>query len=92
MSASSVAQSASVARQQTSEKAQQISRAQTARKNIATLLDTFEHAVESTEEITPIHDEPHRQPEPQPRPPKPKRAPRPAPDGGEPPPSIDVTA
>ena len=60
--AAPLAQSAQVARQQTSEKTQQIRRAQTARKNAAAQSDTFEHTVESTEEITPIHDE-QRQPQ-----------------------------
>jgi hypothetical protein len=88
--AAPLAQSAQVAQQQSSEKTQQIRRAQVARKNIAALLDTFEHSVESAEAITPIHDEQQHDAQQQPRPAKPKR-----PDAGddsELPPSIDVTA
>src|SRR3954464_14993673 len=55
--AAPLATSAAVARQQTSEKTQQITRAQTARKNVAAQADTFEHQVESCEELSPIHDE-----------------------------------
>jgi hypothetical protein len=90
--AAPLAQSAQIARQQSSEKTQQIRRAQTARKNVAALLDTFEHAVESAEEITPIHDEQRRESEPQRRAPKPKRPPRSAAGDADPPPTIDVTA
>jgi hypothetical protein len=93
--AAPLAQSAQVARQQSSEKTQQIRRAQTARKNVAAgqESDTFEHTVESAEAITPIHDEqPHEQQQPQSRRSKSKRGSRPATDGGDPPPTIDVTA
>ena len=91
--AAPLAQSAQVARQQSSEKTQQIRRAQIARKNVAAAQsDTFEHTVESAEAITPVHDEQRQQPDPQPRRPKPKRAPRPTGDNPDPPPTIDVTA
>jgi hypothetical protein len=92
--AAPLAQSAQVARQQSSEKTQQIRRAQIARKNVAAgqPSDTFEHTVESAEPITPIHDEQRHEPEPKRRPSKPKRASRPAADDANPPPTIDVTA
>ena len=90
--AAPLAQSAAVERQQTTEKSQQIRRAQTAKKNVAAQADTFEHQVESCEELSPIHDESpdarKRQPA---RDPKPKRQ-SPATDDGDPPPSIDVKA
>jgi len=90
--AAPLAQSAQVARQQSSEKTQQLRRAQTARKNVAAQSDTFEHTVENAEAITPIHDDQRHEPEPQPRRSKPKRAPRLLGGGGDPSPSIDVTA
>lgn len=92
--AAPLAQSAQVARQQTSEKTQQIRRAQAARKNVAAQSDTFEHTVESTEEVTAIHDEQRQQPDPSPRRPRPAKPKRPPRDGDttDPPPSIDVTA
>lgn len=55
--AGSLAQSAAVTRQQSVDKTQQIRHAQARRKDIAAASDTFEHQVESTEELTPIHDE-----------------------------------
>jgi hypothetical protein len=90
--AAPLAQSAQVARQQSSEKTQQIRRAQVSRKNVAALLDTFEHSVESAEATTPIHDEHRRQPTPQPRQSKRPCKTRPASDDADPPPTIDVTA
>jgi hypothetical protein len=54
--AGSLAQSASVTRQQSTDKSDQIRRAQALRKDVAAG-DTFEHQVESSEELTPIHDE-----------------------------------
>jgi hypothetical protein len=88
--AGSLAQSANVTRQQSADKTQQIRRAQTLRKDVAAA-DTFEHQVESTEELTPIHDE-QRQSDQQRRR-KPKRSPNdpPQPDVEEPP-RIDVVA
>ena len=58
--AGSLAQSAAVTRQQSTDKSQQVRRAQNLQKNVATAssADSFEHQVESTEELTPIHDEP----------------------------------
>src|SRR3954469_14667981 len=55
--AAPLAQSAGVARQQTTDKSQQIRRAQAVRKDVAAGADTFEHQVESCEEDTPIHEE-----------------------------------
>lgn len=55
--AAPLAQSAGVARQQTTDKSQQIRRAQAVRKDVAAGSDTFEHQVESCEEDTPIHEE-----------------------------------
>jgi hypothetical protein len=91
--AAPLAQSAAVARQQTDEKAQQIHRAQTARKNAVAGSDTFEHQVESCEELNPIHDESKdaRQQQPRQQNPKPDQ-PASAGDGEDAPPSIDVTA
>jgi hypothetical protein len=54
--AGSLAQSASVTRQQSTDKSDQIRHAQALRKDVAAG-DTFEHQVESSEELTPIHDE-----------------------------------
>jgi hypothetical protein len=90
--AAPLATSAAVARQQTSEKAQQITRAQTARKNVAAQADTFEHQVESCEELSPVHDESKeaRKRQPPPRDGKKRRPPSAA--DGDPPPSIDVKA
>jgi hypothetical protein len=59
--AAPLAQSAGVARQQTTDKSQQIRRAQALRKDVAAGSDTFEHQVESCEEDTPIHDERRKQ-------------------------------
>jgi hypothetical protein len=55
--AGSLAQSASVTRQQSTDKSQQIRRAQVLKKDTATAADTFEHQVESCEELAPIHDD-----------------------------------
>ena len=55
--AGSLAQSAAVARQQSTDKSRQIRHAQTLRKDVAAAPDSFEHQVESTEELNPIHDE-----------------------------------
>jgi hypothetical protein len=60
--AAPLAQSATVTRQQTTDKAQQILRSQATKRNVAaTASDTFEHTVESAEEIKPIHDEQKQQ-------------------------------
>ena len=55
--AGSLAQSAAVTRQQSTDKSQQVRRAQALRKDVAAAADTFEHQVESAEELTPIHEE-----------------------------------
>ncbi len=85
--AAPLAQSAAVAKQQTTDKSQQIRRAQTLRKDVAASSDTFEHQVESAEELAPIHDEQRRE-----RPPSKNRGRRtpPQPPADEPP-HIDVT-
>jgi hypothetical protein len=70
--AGSLAQSTAVTRQQATDKSQQIRRAQALRKDVASASDTFEHQVESTEELTPIHEE-QKNPTPRRRPSKPKR-------------------
>jgi hypothetical protein len=91
--AAPLAQSAQVARTQTTEKTQQIRRAQVTRKNVAAgQSDTFEHTVESTEATAPIHDEQRREPQQPPRGRKPKRPARPTGAPTDPPPTIDVTA
>jgi hypothetical protein len=58
--AGSLAQSAAVTRQQSTDKSQQVRRAQALRKDVAAAPDSFEHQVESCEELTPIHDEQQR--------------------------------
>ena len=56
--AGNLAQSASVAqRQQSDGKAQQVRREQALRKDVAARGDHFDHTVESTEDLTPVHDE-----------------------------------
>ena len=59
--AAPLAQSATVARQQAHIKAEQVRRAQARQKVVAANGDTFEHAVESAEEVKPIHDEQKQQ-------------------------------
>ena len=54
--AAPLAQSVVIARQQSADKAEQIRRAQALRKAAGTSPDSYEHQVESAEEITPIHD------------------------------------
>ena len=54
--AAPLAQSVSIARQQSTDKADQIRREQALRKAAATSPDSYEHQVESAEEITPIRD------------------------------------
>ena len=87
--AGSLAQSASVTRQQSTDKSRQIRRAQALRKDVAAQADTFEHQVESSEELNAIHDEQTQ------RDPKRKRrqsaAPKPPTPNGDPP-GIDLTA
>lgn len=88
--AGSLAQSVVVTRQQSADKSRQIRRAQTLSKDVAAPSDSFEHKVESTEELTPVHDEQKRQ---EPRR-KSKRSHPPAPDqpsDGDAP-RIDLTA
>ena len=55
--AGSLAQSTAVTRQQSTDKSRQIRHAQTLRKDVAAAPDSFEHQVESTEELNPVHDE-----------------------------------
>ena len=62
--AAPLAQSAAVVKQQTTDKSRQIRRAQTLQKNVAASSDTFEHGVESAEELSPVHDPPHRESDP----------------------------
>jgi hypothetical protein len=52
-----LAQSNAVTRQQSADKSTQIRRAQLLRKDVAARGDSFEHQVESTEELSPIHDD-----------------------------------
>ena len=89
--ASSLAQSAAVTRQQSADKSQQIRHAQHLRKDVAASADSFEHQVESTEELNPIHDE--RRESDQQRRGDARQHPEQA-DGaeGEEPPHIDVVA
>jgi len=84
--ASSLAQSAAVTRQQSADKSRQIRHAQALRKDAAAAPDSFEHQVESSEELNPIHDErreSRQQGKPKPTPQQPE---------GEEPPHIDVVA
>jgi hypothetical protein len=89
--AAPLATSAAVARQQTSEKTQQISRAQTARKNVAAQADTFEHQVESCEELSPIHDEAKDAKKRQ-QPDEGKKRRKPAANDADAPPALDIKA
>ena len=50
-------QSGQVQEQLSAAKARQVRRAQTVARNVAAEGDTFEHQVESTEELSAIHDE-----------------------------------
>jgi len=52
------------------EKTRQVRRAQALRKNVALQDDQLEHQVESSEELTPIHDEYEGQGQQEPRQPK----------------------
>jgi hypothetical protein len=68
-------------------KARQVRRAQTLARNVAAEGDTFEHQVESAEELTAIHDEQRQQPDRRRR-----RKPQPPSSPTEPPEShIDIT-
>jgi hypothetical protein len=87
--AGSLAQSASVTRQQSTDKSRQVRRAQALRKDVATPGDSFEHKVESSEELNPIHDE---QPQRDPKRKRPRAAPKPPATPADAPPSIDLTA
>ncbi len=89
--AAPLAASAAVARQQSAEKTQQIRRSQTARKNVAAEADTFEHQVESCEELSPVHDESKDAKQRQPSDGGKERRTL-APADGEMPPGIDVKA
>jgi hypothetical protein len=55
--AGALSQSTAVTRQQSADKSQQIRRAQLLRKDVAARGDSFEHQVESAEELSPIHDD-----------------------------------
>lgn len=83
--AGSLAQSAAVTRQQSTDKSRQIRRAQSLRKDSASASDTFEHQVESTEELSAVHDE-QQDKDRQRKRQKPKPAPQPDV------PQIDITA
>ncbi len=48
---------------QTEEKTEQVKRAQTEEKDSAAAADRYEHTVESTDEVQPIHDEEQKHPE-----------------------------
>jgi hypothetical protein len=85
--AGALAQSAAVTRQQSADKVRHIRHAQALRKDVAAAEDTFEHHVESAEELSAIHDE-QREPERE-RQRKPHTPPT---EGDEPPPHIDVVA
>lgn len=54
--AGSILQSGHVARQQAASKAAQVRRSQQLLRNVAQRDDEMEHQVESSEELTPIHD------------------------------------
>jgi hypothetical protein len=87
-------QGGQVQEQLTAAKARQVRRAQTLARNVAAEGDTFEHQVESTEELSAIHDEqqskqqsdPHEHPQGHARDGEPDGAP----DGD--PPHLDVKA
>ena len=83
--AGSLAQSAAVTRQQSTDKSRQIRQAQALRKDVAAAPDSFEHQVESSEELNPIHDE-RRESRQQGKPKNPQQT------EGEDPPHIDVVA
>ena len=68
-------------------KARQVRRAQTVARNVAAEGDTFEHQVESTEELSAIHDEQQSKQQSDPR--KPPHARDDARDGDGPP-HLDV--
>jgi hypothetical protein len=55
--APSLAQSVAVTRQQSTDKSRQVRKAQIVRKDVGAASDEFEHQVESSEELAPIHDE-----------------------------------
>ncbi len=88
-----VVNSTSVQRAQAAEKNAHVQRAQLRAKDSAASTDQFEHQVESSEGLSPIHDENSRQPQNR----KPKQPPRKSPatppaegDGVEAPAHIDV--
>jgi hypothetical protein len=54
--AGSILQSSQVSRQQATSKAAQVRRSQQLQRNVAQRDDEMEHQVESSEELTPIHD------------------------------------
>ena len=82
-------QGGQVQEQLSAAKARQVRRAQAVARNVAALGDTFEHQVESTEELSAIHDE--QQPKGQSNPRKHPQAEKQAGDGDEPP-RLDVKA
>ena len=85
--ANALAQSVAVARQQSAGKVQQIRRVQALQKDVAAEGDRFEHQVESTDDLSPAHDDAGRRGDDAHR--KKRKTPTPTPDR---PPSIDVTA
>jgi hypothetical protein len=90
--AGNLAQSVAVTRQQSADKTRQVRRAQALRKDVAAPSDSFEHQVESTEELNPVHDEQKREaPAGKPKR-RPRSSPQQSPDCDVPPPSIDLTA
>jgi hypothetical protein len=60
-------QSGQVQERLAADKARQVRRAQTVARNVAAEGDTFEHQVESTEELSAIHDEQPSQEQSNPR-------------------------
>jgi hypothetical protein len=71
------------------DKARQVRRAQTVARNVAAEGDTFEHQVESTEELSAIHDEQQSKEQSNPR--KHPRGQNPAGEADDPP-HLDVKA
>ena len=71
------------------DKARQVRRAQTVARNVAAEGDTFEHQVESTEELSAIHDEQHSKEQSNPRK-RPQSQNQPG--EGDEPPHLDVKA
>ncbi|MGB7159148.1 MAG: hypothetical protein WBD40_13850 [Tepidisphaeraceae bacterium] len=88
----SILQSTTVQRAQAAEKDSHVQRAQNRAKDSATSSDQFEHQVESSDALTPVHDEDpqhpqHKKPK---HPPKKPTAPPSGSDESEGPAHIDV--